>query len=272
MAVLDYERLEALAQDRHADFAAAEPYPHVVIDDFLPPATIEGVHAEFVETFEGWTHYHHYNEKKLALTDINGMGPNTRALFEALMSDRFVRVVETLTGIERLISDPDLDGAGMHQIVPGGFLNVHTDFLAHTKNRNWSRQVNMLIYFNKGWQPEWMGDLELWDANMTRCVHSVTPVFNRCVMFHTRRRSFHGHPHKLACPEGESRKSLALYYFRDEGAVRELTPTDYQPLPDDPPLKKFLVAADRNLLKGYSFLKRYAGLTDGVIDRFLKRF
>ena len=272
MARLDFERLDRLADERRGDFSGAEPFPHVVIDDFLPRETAEEVHAEFADTAEGWNHYHHYNEKKLALTDVGRMGPATQALFGALQSRPFVDFVESLSGIDGLLADPDLDGAGMHKIMPGGFLNVHTDFLSHTKNRHWSRQINLLIYFNKDWQEDWQGNLELWDENMENCVESVAPVFNRCVIFHTRRRSFHGHPHRLACPDGEARKSIALYYFRDEGAVRELTPTNYQPLPEDPALKKLLIAADRNLLRAYSFAKRYTGLSDRTIDRILKKF
>lgn len=270
--MLDFEKLDRIVRDGAASFAAAEPYPHIVIDDFLPAETAEKVWSEFADTSDGWKHYYHYNEKKLALTDTAKMGPNTRLLFDALMSKPFVKFVGELTGIEDLISDPSLDGAGMHQIMPGGFLNVHTDFLSHTKNRHWSRQVNLLIYFNKDWRREWMGDLELWEADMSRCVESVAPVFNRCVMFHTRRRSYHGHPHKLSCPPGESRKSIALYYFRDEGSTRHLTPTDYRPLPEDPAMKKALVAADRNALKLYSLIKRYTGVTDNTLSRFLKRF
>ena len=44
-----------------------------------------------------------------------------------------------------VIADPDLDGAGLHQIVRGGFLNVHTDFQSHVVNSDWSRQINLLI-------------------------------------------------------------------------------------------------------------------------------
>lgn len=270
--MLDFDRLDRLARERRAAFAAAEPYPHVVIDDFLPAEAAERALADFAESADGWKHYHHYNEKKLALTDVSRMGPEARALIEALQSRRFVDFVEALTGVEGLIADPDLDGAGLHKIMPGGFLNVHTDFLSHTKNSHWSRQINLLIYFNKGWQPEWRGDLELWDGDMQRCVQAVPPVFNRCVIFLTTAHSYHGHPHKLACPPGESRKSIALYYFRDEGAARQLKPTYYRALPDDPTYKKALVVADRGLLRAYSFLKRYTPVSDATIDRILKRF
>jgi len=269
---LDFERLEALAPRLSDEFRAARPFPHVVIEDFLPPEAADRVRAEFDETREGWDLYRHYNENKLAVSSLDPLGPHTRALFEALQSRRFVDFVESVTGIEDLLSDPDLDGAGLHQIEPGGFLNVHTDFLAHAKNRTWSRQVNLLLYFNRGWQPEWKGDLELWDRDVARCERSIAPIFNRCVLFHTAENSYHGHPHRLVCPPGETRKSIALYYFRDEGAPRAVSSTHYRALPGDPRLKRWLVVADRGLLRGYAIVKRYTGLSNQLASRILKRF
>jgi len=58
--------------------------------------------------------------------------------------------LEALTGIRELVFDPELEGGGLHQTLPGGFLNIHTDFLTHNKRRHWSRQVNLLIYLNRG--------------------------------------------------------------------------------------------------------------------------
>jgi Rps23 Pro-64 3,4-dihydroxylase Tpa1-like proline 4-hydroxylase len=269
---LDFERLEALAPKLCEQFRAGTPFPHIVIDDFLPLETANRVRAEFDETREGWDLYHHFNENKLAVSSLDPLGPHTRVLFDALQSRRFVDWAEELTGIEDLVSDPDLDGAGLHKIEPGGFLNVHTDFLAHTKNRTWSRQVNLLLYFNRDWKPEWNGDLELWDKDVTRCERSIAPLFNRCVLFHTAEKSYHGHPRRLACPPGETRKSIALYYFRDEGAPRAVTSTHYHPLPDDPLLKRWLVVADRGLLRAYSIVKRYTGLSNQLASRILKRF
>jgi hypothetical protein len=53
----------------------------------------------------------------------------------------------------------------------------------------------------------------MWDAGMQECVRAVLPNFNRCVVFSTTDTSFHGHPNPLSCPEGRSRKSMALYYY-----------------------------------------------------------
>ncbi len=271
MTGLDFERLERLARERKADFAAAEPFPHVVLDEFLPKSVAEDVASEFESTEEGWKHYTHYNERKLALTNVAEMRPKTRALFDELQSQRFVDAIEQLTGIDALLSDPDLDGAGLHLSRRGGFLNLHVDFLSHTKNRSWSRQINLLLYLNRDWKPEWNGALELWDSNMTRCVQKIEPSFNRCVIFHTRPGSYHGHPTPMTCPEDVSRKSIALYYFRDEKKSLHLESTHYRAKPDDPLHRKLLVVADRTFLRAYSVLKRYTPIDDRWVSKILRR-
>ena len=69
---------------------------------------------------------------------------------------------------------------GVHVIPNGGFLKVHTDFPFHSALRLW-RRVNVLLYLNDGWDSAWSGDLQLWDANLTRCHKYLSPVFNRMV-------------------------------------------------------------------------------------------
>lgn len=271
--VVDLERFEEIARLRHDEFVSAEPYPHIIIDDFLPQEVADQVEAEFGVAAEGWNHYHHYNEKKMGLTDISKMGPMTQKVFRSLQSQPFIDVVQRLTGIENLIPDPELDGSGMHETRPGGHLNIHTDFLTHTINRSWHRQLNLLVYLNKDWGEGWGGDLEIWDKTMTNRVATVPPIFNRCVMFNTIPKSYHGHPHPLTCPPDRARRSILLYYYQDEGAIRALEPTDYQPLPTDSIIKKAMVSVDNSAVRAYSVLKRYFRMRDnGIIDKVLKKF
>ena len=168
--------------------------------------------------------------------------------------------------------DLELDGGGLQQTLPGGFLNVHTDFLAHTTRKTWSRQVNLLLFLNRNWEESHRGWLELWDAGVTRCVRRIEPLFNRCVVFRTTATSFHGVPAGVACPEGQSRKSIALYYFREEGQTCPLRPTHYVPLPGDSTLRRALIRADQWLVAGYSFVKRHSPLSDAMASKILKRF
>jgi hypothetical protein len=75
--------------------------------------------------------------------------------------------------------------------------------------------MNILIFFNQGWLPEWGGNFELWDAGVKTCHHSHLPLFNRCVAFETNDVSYHGVT-PVTCPPDESRKSFAAYYYTVE--------------------------------------------------------
>src|SRR4029079_552184 len=81
--------------------------------------------------------------------------------------------------------------------------------------RDLHRRLNILLYFNKNWREEWGGNIEVWDQDVKTCVHSFSPIFNRCVVFETNEISFHG-VSAVRCPEGLSRKSFAAYYYTKE--------------------------------------------------------
>ena len=271
MEIIDYDRLSAIAVAERERFLAGVPFAHIVLDDFLTDEAAEALLEEF-DNSEKWSHYNHFNERKMGLTDLNEFGERTQSIIRELSSERFLAFLERLTKFEDLLADPDLDGGGLHQILPKGYLNVHADFQSHTTRKSWSRKLNLLLYLNKDWREEWEGHLELWDDEMQKAVQRVRPDFNRCVIFHTNASSMHGHPTPLACPEGVSRKSLALYYFRDEAVIQKLEPTNYRARPADSTATHALVAADRWLVRSYSFLKRYTPLGDMTVSRILKRF
>ncbi len=202
-------------------YAAASPFPHVVVDDFLPAPLVERLLADFppremarvvrMETAE-------YHKRGYRPDDLGAR--ECRSLFYAFNSRPFLAFLESLSGIDGLLPDPYFDGGGYHEIAPGGKLNVHADFNLHTK-LNLRRRLNVLVYLNKDWDPAYGGCLELWDRRMTARVVSVAPVFNRCVVFNTDEDSYHGHPEPLTCPAGRSRKSVALYYYTASATIRD---------------------------------------------------
>lgn len=77
----------------------------------------------------------------------------------------------------------------------------------------------MLIYVNEGWKDHSGGQLELWDEQMHKREVSVSPVFNRTVIFSTTSTSFHGQPNPVRSEN--SRKSIALYYYYFNGRPEE---------------------------------------------------
>lgn len=220
----DQERLQALAAQYRAEYRSAKPFPHVVIDEFLPEEDLDVVLEEFLRAQdEAWRRFDNPREKKLAERRETSFGPFTRHLLAAnFNSSVFLEFLESLTGIEGLIPDPYFEGGGLHQIVPGGFLKVHADFNWH-KELKLDRRLNVIIYLNREWKEEYGGHLELWDREMTKCERRVLPIFNRCVIFSTTDFSHHGHPEPLTCPEGMTRKSLALYYYSNGRPAEELS-------------------------------------------------
>jgi Rps23 Pro-64 3,4-dihydroxylase Tpa1-like proline 4-hydroxylase len=224
MFVLAPERLNALAEKLSDTYASAEPFPHVVIDDFLPADVLRRVADKFPQAGEiDWYRFTDARSKKSAAEDETLIEDNARWLLYQLNSATFMKFLETLTGIEGLIPDPYFAGGGLHQIEPGGYLKIHADFNRHPKLKL-DRRLNLLLYLNENWKEEYGGHLELWDRGMTRSVHRILPIFNRCVIFSTTDFSYHGHPEPLNCPAGMTRKSLALYYYSNGRPSEEVSP------------------------------------------------
>lgn len=217
------EYLEELANKYQKEYAQGEPFPHIIIDNFLPEPLLDRVLEEFPNFQKiNWKKFDSSNEKKLASTSELQMGENTRSLLYQLNSSTFISFLEKLTSIDGIIPDPHFVGGGLHQIERGGYLKIHADFNRHTRMRL-DRRLNLLIYLNKDWQEEYGGHFEMWDTNMTKCEKKILPIFNRCVIFSTTDFSFHGHPDPLTCPENRTRKSLALYYYSNGRPAEEVT-------------------------------------------------
>jgi hypothetical protein len=217
------DELMPVADAHRASYTTAQPFPHVVIDDFLPPSVLQRVLDEFPEPDDrDWEDFDNPREVKLALADTEEMGPNTRELLSEFNGQVFMEFVERLTSIDGLVTDPHFHGGGLHQIRPGGYLKVHADFNRHTR-LDLDRRINGLVYLNPDWDESYGGHLELWDRTMTRPVERILPVFNRFVLFSTDDFSYHGHPEPLTCPPDRTRRSLALYYYSNGRPPEELS-------------------------------------------------
>src|SRR5262245_11791919 len=222
MHVFDAPRYQELATRHKEPYRGADPFPHVVIDDFLPAGVGEKILEEFPTPHRAaWDHIDSYDQKKLAAQEEVQLGECTRELLREFNSPGCLRFLEALTGISGLIPDPYFEGGGLHQIERGGYLKVHADFNWH-RRLSLDRRLNLILYLNKDWHEDYKGHLELWDRTMSHCVRKVLPVYNRCVIFNTTSWAYHGHPEKLACPPDRTRKSLALYYYTSGRPAEEL--------------------------------------------------
>ena len=217
----DHQHYQQLAQQHHEAHQKADPFPHSVIDNFLPPEVCDGLLGEFPSPRgKEWQQIDKRDHKKLAAQKISQLGEFTRNVMHELNGPSMLAFLEALTGITGLIPDPYLEGGGLHQIERDGFLKIHADFNIHPQLKL-DRRLNLILYLNKDWKDEYNGHLELWDREVKNCVQKILPVCNRAVVFNTTDFAWHGHPERLLCPPGWTRKSVALYFYSNGRPAEE---------------------------------------------------
>lgn len=202
------------ASTRKLGYSTAQPFPHIVIDNFFEENVLEEILDEFPNDIKkDGEDYNNKAEKKLTLNDVTKLSKTTVEFINFLNSSIFIEYLQNITAIkETLIPDPYLIGGGLHELRNEGFLNIHSDFNRHPKMKL-DRRLNILVYLNKDWKDEFGGQLQLWDKEMKECKQNIIPIFNRMVIFSTTDNSYHGNPIKVNHPNSTSRKSIAMYYY-----------------------------------------------------------
>lgn len=219
--ILDSQRLDQMADQHHDAYVSADSYPHIYIDNFLNSDILDQVLSEFPKPNDlEFYKYDNPLEKKLGMDQLSLLPPTIVSILLAFNSSVFLTFLEKLSGIDGLISDPYYRGGGIHQSTRGGKLDIHVDFNLHPKLKL-ERRLNVLLYLNKDWKPEYKGGFEIWtghrsssgDHVLDYCVETIEPLFNRFAMFNTSEKSYHGFPDPIQCPDYMTRKSIALYYY-----------------------------------------------------------
>lgn len=196
-----------------------EPYKHLVIDNFFDERLAQSCLNNFPSLSDPiWEHANDADiEIKYRTTwksefDIpDGIIDAVKILNSSLMLDAMSRRFE----IKKVVPDPYFTGGGLNVTKPGGLLDVHVDGNYHDAT-GLNRRLNALLYLNPNWQPSWGGEFGIYDDLGDRCLKLVAPLFNRLVIFDTHDKSFHGLPAPLKFPDGETRKSIILYYYTKE--------------------------------------------------------
>lgn len=273
-SVLNYGNWGSRLPEMSRTYKQNQPYLHILIPNFLLPEVALTAAGEFPgPRTEAWTQYKHQNENKLGLAKRDFFPPNLGSIVDELNSPGFVSWLSHLTGIPGLMADPGMEGGGLHQSTRGGFLNIHTDFSFHHYNKHWRRRVNLIVYLNPGWDPEWGGAIELWKTDMKACVAKYPPLLNHAFIFDTNEKSLHGFADPLQCPEGESRKSVALYYYTVETDPHaRAKSTNYRARPTDGLWTSTMIWLDKTAVDLYSRAKTRFGFSDEFASRMLGLF
>jgi Rps23 Pro-64 3,4-dihydroxylase Tpa1-like proline 4-hydroxylase len=211
---------ETSIQELVKGYKFANPFPFTYIDNFLKSEKLDMILDEVNELKSENADSKFVNSR--SPTEFNKFAfsfnfeKSLQSLFEELVSNEFIDVVEKCTGIYGLIrNDTQLFGAGVHRIHKDGYLGIHTDFNVYYNEKYGllDRRINLLIYLNPDWTDEYDGTLWLCNHKHETINYKILPILNRCVMFNTSSVSLHGHPTKLKCPDDRFRQSIAVYYY-----------------------------------------------------------
>jgi hypothetical protein len=227
---LTAEPIQALMAKRWRDepsrlrdsFEQAEPFPLLVLDDFLTPSFADELLEQFPAIDAMPRSRDYMFGEKHELSSVEAQGSAGRRFHELVLSDDFRDWLIEATGMKVFV-DPGFFGGGFHQGGDGSFLDMHVDFNMHPQHDNWLRTLNVLVYLNRGWQPGWGGELMI-KSEPGDDPRVIEPLFNRAVVMLTSDTTYHGY-RKTSMPPDVTRKSLATYAYQtvDVGTVTKRT-------------------------------------------------
>jgi len=238
-----YEDTAALS----ARFVLAEPFPHLILDDFLKADVAHALLREFPDIHSMVQTRDYVFGRKYEMSRISEVGPHATEFKRSVLERDFSLFLKSATDLDVFL-DPNLVGGGFHQGGDGSFLDLHVDFNLHPTNRHWLRMLNILIYLNIDWLDEYGGDL-LISASPRAKPTPIKPVFNRAVIMLTSARTFHGYQ-RMSLPPGISRKSVALYAYRDLVDEEQPTPRTTRWFPQRASRARRVIAATYNRCGG----------------------
>lgn len=207
--VVNFEYLESNKEQFKQQFLTAKPFCLVAVDGFLIADKAEELYRSIPE-IETESADYVFAKNKFEKSKFWTMGGIFQELFNDLTSKRFQDWIQFVTN-EDVFIDADFYGGGIHQGKKGSFLDMHADFNYHPLKETWFRNLNLLLYLNKDWKPEYKGHLRL-EHSETGEKTEVDVPFNRFVIMHSRGYTLHGYD-PIQFPEGKYRTSIAAYAF-----------------------------------------------------------
>jgi hypothetical protein len=203
-----------------SQYAGALPFPHAVIDDFLPPTLALELQREILALPDALYHQIRTPFEDKLLLPKQLLPARVVALLQTLESDAFIRQLERLSGGRRIIVDAHRHYWGVHKYAHGERLDIHVDAGLHPFSKH-RKFMTLAIYLSHEWLPEeYGGELELWsgdDASLEEPrvdgpVVRIAPTFNRAVLFTNTDRAWHGNPSRTRS-KGDARRIICTLSY-----------------------------------------------------------
>ena len=211
--MINFKNIESNIKELKDEFYDATPFSYVVIDNFADEHKLHKI----LDTFPvpgadniNKSRDYIFAKNKYEKANFKEVSTECNEIYRDFMSERFQKIVRQITSQDVFI-DPEFHGGGIHQGGEGSFLDMHVDFNYHPLHANWFRNLNILLYLNPGWKPEYGGQLKLKHTE-TGSYTEIEPLFNRCAIVFTRDYTLHGYD-PISFPSGKFRRSIATYAY-----------------------------------------------------------
>lgn len=203
-------------------YQSTYPYPYTVIDNFLPEERANNIQKEIlqIESSE-WDRYSNPFEQKYTLRNKYNFPPLLNNLFDDLTSESFTNKLSSIVGYP-LILDSTRNFWGVHKYKNGDKLDIHVDAGYHP-TINLKKQITLGLYLSDHWREQYGCHLEVWkgsscmdnDAKLIEKVDSISPMFNRCIIFTCNDYSWHGNPSPVCADDDATRIFVTISYLSE---------------------------------------------------------
>lgn len=242
--MINFNKLLENKEKYRLDYLTAKPFPHLVLKDICNEKKLMEAY-ETIPVLDNKSRDYMFAKNKFEKSNYGEINPLLNELQEDLRSDEMNKFLSFITTREIFV-DPKNHGGGLHQGRKNSFLDMHLDYNYHPINKDWWREVNLLLYLNKDWKQEYGGHLELKDLR-TGHEKKCDVGFNTLIIQECNDYTLHGYK-PTSFPEGVFRTSIATYAFSKhlQQIYNERTTDWFPDKLNDGKLKKFL---GRNLHK-----------------------
>jgi hypothetical protein len=236
--MINLSNLETNKEKFRLDYLLAKPFPHLIIDNFCDVQKIESLYSKIPE-LENKSRDYMFANNKFEKSNYKELGPEFEELYNDLSSKQMNDFLSFIAN-EDVFVDPKNHGGGLHQGKKNSFLDMHLDFNYHPLHKGWYRNMNLLLYLNKDWKPEYKGQLKLVDLRTGEEKELEVP-FNRMIIQQTRAYTLHGYD-MTSFPDNKFRTSVATYaYTVHKNLIEKPRTTDWV-VKNGQPVKKAIAS------------------------------
>lgn len=236
--MINLEFLETNKEKLRSDYLLAKPFPHLVIDNFCDTKKAGDMYGKIPELNNKSRDYM-FAKNKFEKSNYREIATEFEELYTDLISERMNRFLSFIAN-EEIFVDPENHGGGLHQGKQNSFLDMHLDFNYHPLKKGWYRNMNLLLYLNKDWKPEYRGHLKLVDLRTNEEKELEVP-FNRMIIQQTRAFTLHGYE-QTHFPPGRYRTSIATYAYTIHKHIIEKPRTTDWFVQNRQPIKKMIAS------------------------------